>query len=108
LCLADYSQFYLRLGVSSALTDRQLKIYYRLNGQPEFDEPHSISLALAKDEADQTYFYDLGFLGLNKEDRLTGLRFDPVTEGSATDAGNWVRLEDFRLLRNSSTVSSCG
>lgn len=96
VCLGDYSHFYVSLVVSEDIPQKMLQIFYKLNGQPEFDETRSVKIPLLLDGRPHTYTYDLKLLGLAPNDKLTGLRVDPVVEGSGRGR-NEVELRDIGL-----------
>ncbi len=97
ICLADYSYLRLSLSASSDIQDRQAQIYYRLNNQFDFNEAQVITLPLVNEAELGEYFYDLRFLNLNRNTRLTGLRLDPVRQGTVNGESQ-VSLSSLQLL----------
>jgi hypothetical protein len=97
LCLAEYSQFFVRLSASPEIKPRMLQIFYRLDDQEAFDEDHSIEIPLLRDGNLHSYTYDLKLLELNNSSRLTGIRLDPVMTGNEKGP-NRIQISDFYLI----------
>ena len=100
LDLGDFDHFYIRLRVSSSLNPRSVKVRYRLDGAPAFDDVHAFDIPLLSDDGEHAYTYNLGLLAGRQGRRLTGLRLD-LASGSRPSPENRVWLSDVRLLRRS-------
>lgn len=101
--LFDYSHFYLQLAISPAIYPQSVKIYYRLQGQEDFEEARSVKIPLIPDGKVHSYSYKLDLLELSSNDRLTGLLIKPLVwhprvSFSTTKTNNWIELIDFRLI----------
>ena len=96
--MADYSHLALRVAASPEIYPRELRVFYRLEGEPDFNAPNSFVLPLLLDGAPHDYSYDLKLLELGQTVRLTGLRL-ALVGGTETTSTNQLRIEDFRLIR---------
>jgi hypothetical protein len=98
VCLSDYTHLYIKIAVSPEIWPRAIEIYYQLDDQAIPDEiaPPMI-IPLLADGKMHTYAYDLKLLDLQHRNRLTGLRLDPVSDGSSGES--LVQIADFRLIR---------
>jgi hypothetical protein len=99
ICLPDYAYLYIETSVSSDIWPRAMEIYYRLDDQAVPDEIASpIIIPLLADGKMHAYSYDLKLLDIQHHNRLTGIRLDPVSNGSSGES--LVQIKDFRLIRN--------
>ncbi len=98
ICLADYTHFYARLGVSSDVALRSLQIFYKLKGQPSVDAEQSVIIPLYAGGDLHEYTFDLKLLFLSKGAHLTGLRLAPISN-SAPSRESWAEIADLRLIR---------
>jgi hypothetical protein len=98
LCLGDYTHFYVRMAASPDIKARGIQIYYKLDNEPAFNGVNLLLIPLSTDGEMHEYTYDVRFLGNNLQSRLTGIRFDPVYDGSSVGESK-VRILDFRLIR---------
>ena len=59
-----------------------LRLFCRLESQPDFDIAHHVAIPLLPDGALHRYHYDLRLLAVPASARLIGLRLDPVASHS--------------------------
>jgi hypothetical protein len=105
VCLFDYSYIYIRMAVSSDIVSPTVQFYYQINGDTRVSEDRSVALPIWADGKTHTYAYDLHLLQLDRKSYLTGIRIDPVFEGSQ-DGKSWAQIVDFRLI-NGNKPSVC-
>lgn len=98
ICLADYTHFYVRMAAETETLPRAMKIYFRVDSQPAFDEAHSVTIPLLPGRDVHDYSYDLKLLGLPSATHLTGIRLDPIFS-LAPLHGERAQIVDFRLIR---------
>lgn len=106
LCASDYTYFYIRMAASPDIVERNIQLFYSLNYQNVFSETQSLLFPLISDGDMHSYVFSMQELHLNPQDHITGLRFDPVLNGSATGQSQ-IRVADLRLVRGDGS-STCG
>ncbi len=107
VCMADYDYVYIKIAASTDIIDksRMMQILYNVNGQKDFRPWRGITVSLPNDEELHSFMYPIKNFKLNPQDRLTGLRLDPVVEGTVLDRSE-VQIEDFRLI-SADTNNNC-
>ncbi len=103
ICLADYSEFYIRMAVAPPIVDRKIQVAYELKGASG-DGRGLFYLSLYPDGEFHNYSFDLKLFEAGPKARLMTLRFDPVAPDSRfkttlATADKWFEIADFRLIR---------
>jgi hypothetical protein len=97
LCLADFATVQAQLAAPPGAA-ATIQVFVQVNGESAFSEAHSVTGLLVPNGSVYRYNLDLGKLNFPPDTRLTGLRFDPVSEG-APGSGSSLQLVDLRLVR---------
>ncbi|MFO1463178.1 MAG: hypothetical protein U1F66_05330 [bacterium] len=99
LCLGQYSHLSVQLAVSPDIKPRLMQVFFRLEGQSQFDEKHSFFIPLLRGGEMRSYSYDLNLLEGDRRKRLIGLRLDPVLRGNSSGEDQ-VQIFDLRLIQS--------
>ncbi|HLA43932.1 MAG TPA: hypothetical protein VJZ27_10875, partial [Aggregatilineales bacterium] len=97
LCIKHYSHFYLKMSTpeNTIFTPgyvHEAVIFYEINHSGIWSP---LLLPLWSDSEMHEYYYPIKLIG-GRQQRLTGLRLQPMTDAPREDA-NWFKIGDFRL-----------
>jgi len=99
LCLSDYSHFVIGIALDPRITPRDLQVFFKFNGQNEFQESSSFKIPLLSTPGVREYSFDLKTLERSRTDRINGVRIDPSQFGGL-DQESRVVISDIRLIKD--------
>ncbi len=98
ICLADYSQFYIRMAASPEILNRKLQVSYELEGA-NIPAKGALYLSLNHDDKFYEYSFDPKLLEAGLKARLMALQLYPVAPDPRIKEAMWTDIQDFRLIR---------
>jgi hypothetical protein len=99
VCLADYRYLYVRMAAAGDIKPRAFQVVLAVDDRANGPRDVSFLVPLLSDESMHTYTYDLNLLQLPPSWRLVSLTFRPSYYGVGA-GGNWVSLDELRLIWN--------
>jgi len=87
------------IALDPRITPRDLQVFFKFNGQNEFQESSSFKIPLLSTPGVREYSFDLKTLERSRTDRINGVRIDPSQFGGL-DQESRVVISDIRLIKD--------